>query len=139
MSLSPEIDIDSELLEDEPPFSLSTYRIDFEMSELASDRINGLEAVKQFVHLALRTPRNVYPVYSHAFGSEIIALLADKGVTDAFKLSELPRLVEEALIYDYRIESVEDISIEHIKNAFYIKFRVNSDVGTLEMMEVFEL
>lgn len=138
LSISPEIEIDPELLEDESPFFLLTYRIDFETGELTNEKIDGIEAIKQFVHLSLKTPRHAYPIYTHAFGSEIEALLADKNVTDAFKISELPRLVEEALIYDYRIEAVDDISIEKIADAFHVRLTVISDVGALEMLEVFE-
>lgn len=138
VSISPEVAIDPELLSDENPFHLTTYRIDFSSSQLTNERINGLEAIKQFVHLSLRTPRNAYPIYTHAFGSEIEELLSDKGVTDAFKISELPRLIEEALIYDYRIESVEDITIDQVDGVLHVRFVVVSDAGILEMAEVFE-
>jgi hypothetical protein len=141
MALTPEneIDFDLDVLDSDPELEpLKTYRIDYEKGEITNEMIEGKEAVLQFVHMALRTPRFAHAIYSEDYGSEIESLLADKEVTVEFKLSELPRMIEEALVYDERISDVTDIDIEHRGDAFHVSFTVHSDEGILlEVEEVF--
>lgn len=140
MALTPEIDIDIDVDDSEEvdiTEPLLTYKIDFESGRLTSELISGLDAIRQYVYLALRTPRYAYAIYSDEFGSEIEELLADTEVTLEFKKMELPRLIEEALIYDDRISEVNNFEIKHIDDQFHIKFTVVSNVGVLEMEEVF--
>ncbi|MGJ9460127.1 DUF2634 domain-containing protein [Oceanobacillus sp. CF4.6] len=139
MPLSPEVNI-PELEEDEEQVieTMRTYKIDFEKNEITNEFINGIEAISQFVHMRMRTPRYVYPIYSTDEGNEIEELIADKNVTEEFKIVELPRLITEALIYDERITDVTDYIIEHIDDAFRIRFKVHSVEGILEIEEVFE-
>jgi len=138
MALSPEVSVPDLNSEEETIEPLRTYRIDFEKNEITSEIIEGLDAVSQFVHTRLRTPRYVYPIYSTDEGNEIEALLSDKEVTVEFKKMELPRLITEALIYDERISDVTDFNVEHIDDAFHVRFIVHSSEGILELEEVFE-
>ncbi|MBD5075692.1 DUF2634 domain-containing protein, partial [Xanthomonas citri pv. citri] len=106
MALSPEIEFediedDSEVIE-----TSQTYKIDFENGRITNEIITGLEAIKQFVYLSLHTERYAYSVYSHDIGNELQDVLADNETTDAYKKMEIPRLIEEALIYDDRISAV---------------------------------
>lgn len=136
MALSPEADIpDLENPEIEP---LRTYKIDYEKGEITNEIINGLEAIKQFVYMALQTPRYVHPIYSTDYGSEIADLISDKEVTEEFKKMELQRLITEALIYDERITDVAEFNIERVNDSFRVSFKVHSDEGILDVEEVFE-
>lgn len=136
MALSPEIDID-EAFDDEPEIeTLKTYRIDYENMRITNEIIDGIEAIKQFVYMAILTPRYVHPIYSDDYGSEIEELLADNDVTTEFKMMELPRLITEALIYDERIADVTDFNIEHVGDSFHVDFTVHSSEGILEIEEV---
>lgn len=141
MALTPENDIDfdlEDLSDDESTIEpMKTYRVDFEKGEITNETIEGKEAVMQFILMALKTPRFAHFIYSDDYGSEIEELIADKEVTDEFKLSDLPRLIEEALVYDERIEDVTDININHVDDAFHVSFTVHSDEGILEVEEVF--
>ncbi|MEC1262498.1 DUF2634 domain-containing protein [Bacillus swezeyi] len=136
MALSPEIpfeDIedDSEVIE-----TSKTYKIDFETGRLTGEIISGLEAIEQMVYMALRTERYAYAVYSHNIGNELQEVLSDNETTDAYKEMEIPRLIEEALIYDERIAAVSDFEIERHGDAFHVSFTVETDEGTLEIEEV---
>jgi len=140
VALTPEVDtdfdlndLDSDESEIEP---LRTYRIDYEKGEITNELIDGREAIMQAVHMALRTPRFAHFIYSDNYGSEVEAVLADHEVTAEFKLMELPRMIEEALVYDDRITEVTDLNIEHVDDAFHIKFLVHCDEGILEVEEV---
>lgn len=62
MSLTPEIEFED--LEDasEAVETSQTYRIDFENNRITNELINGLDAIRQFVYIALHTERYSYSV-----------------------------------------------------------------------------
>ncbi|SFM29254.1 Protein of unknown function [Gracilibacillus orientalis] len=134
--LSPEIEIE-DFTEDELEEETSrTYRIDFEMGVVTNEIITGQEAIRQFIYLALNTPRFAHSIYSDETGSELVELLSDKEVSPDFIEMEIPRLVEEALIYDERIDGVSDFELNQIDDELHIKFTVNSIEGELDIEEV---
>ncbi|MGE6670974.1 DUF2634 domain-containing protein [Bacillus altitudinis] len=137
MALSPEEEIEDvdEDAEDvvEPS---TTYRIDFESGRLTNEKISGLDAIRQFVYMALRTERYSHAVYSHDVGCEVQEAVSDEESTDEYKEMEIPRLIEEALLVDERIESVQDFEITKEGAAFKVVFDVVTDEGTLEIEEV---
>ncbi|MCC9023715.1 DUF2634 domain-containing protein [Bacillus nakamurai] len=136
MALTPEIAFDD--LEDssEAIETSQTYRIDFEKNRITNELISGLEAIRQFVYIALHTERYSYPVFSHDIGNELQEVLSDNETTDAYKKMEIPRLIEEALLYDDRISAVTDFEIEKQDDAFHVSFTVETDEGMLEIEEV---
>ncbi len=137
MALSPEEEIeDMDEDEDEVVEPSTTYRIDFETGRLTNEKINGLDAIRQFVYMALRTERYSHAVYSHDVGCEVQEAVSDEESTDEYKEMEIPRLIEEALLVDERIESVQDFKITKEGAAFKVIFEVVTDEGTLEIEEV---
>ncbi|EID42850.1 DUF2634 domain-containing protein [Parageobacillus thermoglucosidasius] len=136
MALSPELNFEEIAAEDLRPV-LKTFRFDFEKNILTSEVIDGIEAAKQIIMFALRIPRYAYPILSSDFGNEIEDLLTDNEVTIEYKKMELPRLIEDALIYLDFVESVEEFEIEHKDDAFYVNFVVHTTEGPIEMEEVF--
>ncbi len=134
VALSPEIEIVEDHIGEKIATS-RTYKLDFEAGRLTGELIHGLEAIKQFIFVSLRTPRFSYAIYSSDTGSEIADLLADEEVTIDYKRAELPRLITEAL-HDERIQSVDDFKIEHIADAFHIHFKVTTNEGIIEIEEV---
>lgn len=144
MALTPEIMIEGvdeseeQSLED-VLLSQKTYRFDFQTGRLTSEWISGLEAVRQFVMMALRIPRYAHPIYSSDTGNELAEMLSDTETTPAYKMMEIERLVTEALIYDERIHQVHEFAIEHREDAFYVSFQVDTAAGVLAFEEVLSL
>ncbi|AUS12446.1 phage portal protein [Bacillus subtilis] len=136
MALSPEVEFDDIEDDSEVIETSQTYKIDFENGRITNEIITGLEAIKQFVYLSLHTERYAYSVYSHDIGNELQDVLADNETTDAYKKMEIPRLIEEALIYDDRVSSVSDFELEKQGDSFCVSFTVETDEGTLEIEEV---
>ncbi|QFP71448.1 DUF2634 domain-containing protein [Bacillus subtilis] len=136
MALSPEIEIDDIEDDSEVIETSQTYKIDFENGRITNEMITGLEAIRQFVYLSLHTERYAYSVFSHDIGNELQDILADNETTDAYKKMEIPRLIEEALIYDDRVSSVSDFEIEKQGDSFHVSFTVETDEGKLEIEEV---
>jgi phage baseplate assembly protein W len=123
-----EIDNDSEAI------PTKTYKIDFENGRIIG-KVDEIEAIKQFIKKALKTPRFKCLIYDGQYGSEIDNLIKSDS-TFQFIESELPRVVEDALIYDKRIQKVYDFSFELSKEQLYIKFKVDTIYGTTEYEEV---
>ncbi|WP_144492765.1 DUF2634 domain-containing protein [Bacillus pumilus] len=137
MALSPEEEIE-ETEEDEEVETSTTYRIDVETGRLTGETISGIEAIRQFVYMTLRTERYAHPIYSHDIGTEIQELLTDTEATDEYKEMEIPRLLEEALIVDERIDHIEEIEVTKENDSFHVKLAIATDEGTLEIEEVME-
>lgn len=114
-----------------------TYKIDFENGRLGGF-IDYNEALKQAVHKALITARDRFLIYTDAYGCELEDLIGSN-VTQAFRETEIPRLIEEALVYDDRIDSISDMSVIAKGDAVYITFTLTSTSGeevSFEEMEV---
>lgn len=137
VALSPEEEIEETEEDDEVETSM-TYRIDVENGRLTNEVISGIEAIRQFIYMTLRTERYAHPIYSHDIGTEIQELLTDTEATDEYKEMEIPRLLEEALIVDERIDHIEEIEVTKQNDTFQVKLAVVTDEGTLEIEEVME-
>jgi len=137
VALSPEEEIE-ETEEDEEVETSTTYRIDFENGRLTNEAITGIESIRQFIYMTLRTERYAHPIYSHDIGTEIQELLTDTEATDEYKEMEIPRLLEEALVVDERIDHIEEIEVTKQNDAFQVKLTIVTDEGTLEIEEVME-
>ncbi|MFP7170762.1 DUF2634 domain-containing protein [Terribacillus sp. 7520-G] len=136
MALSPEVEFTDLQDETEAIETSSTYYIDFETGELTNKVITGIDAIQQFVYMALRTERYAYPIYSHDVGNELQELLSDKETTEAYKEMEIPRLIEEALVYDDRISEVSDFVLEKVDDAYHVSFTVHSVEGVIGIEDV---
>ncbi|MGG1862460.1 DUF2634 domain-containing protein [Bacillus safensis] len=137
MALSPEEEIE-EIEEDEEVETSTTYRIDFETGRLTGETISGIEAIRQFIYMTLRTERYAHPIYSHDIGTEIQELLTDTEATDEYKEMEIPRLLEEALLVDERIDHIKELEVTKQNDSFHVKLAIVTDEGTLEIEEVME-
>lgn len=114
-----------------------TYKIDFENGRIGGF-IDETEALKQAVQKALITARERFSIYTDAYGCEIDDLIGTS-VTRALVETEIPRLVEEALIYDDRIGSVSDLETSFLGDTVTISFTIVSVDGeeiTFEALEV---
>lgn len=124
----PEINVpatDDNLNADQPSL---TWKLDFDKGRV-SGKIDELEAVKQAVYKALQTDRYWYVIYSDDYGHELSTLIGDQ---PAFMQSELKRMVEEALMVDERIQSVDVLDITTNGDQLVFSFRVNSLFGSFD-------
>ncbi|WP_309087221.1 DUF2634 domain-containing protein [Domibacillus sp.] len=141
MALAPEISIpeedeNEEISIEQALLSQKTYKFDFEKGRATAELISGLEAVRQFVMMALRIPRYAHPIYSADTGNELGEMLSDPDTTPEYKMMEIERLVTEAIIYDERINKVHTFEIQHIDDAFHVSFIVDTAAGELGFEEV---
>lgn len=86
-----------------------TYRIDFKNKRITSDIIDKQDAVHQAALKSLLTNRYENIIYTQFYGFQGEELI---GKNPSLVKTELKRMIEEALIYDDRINSVVDFKIE---------------------------
>lgn len=111
-----------------------TWLIDKEQNQV-SRMDEGLEAVRQAVEIALSVERFRWQIYSTNFGAELDDLV---GEDEAYIVSELPRLIEEALSTDDRIRAVDDFSFSRTdSNSMTVTFAVHTVFGDIsEVMQI---
>lgn len=137
MALSPlePVDITEELAEeqtDEQP--LKTYGLDFDNGVIGGT-IDGMTAIRQFVMKAIKTARFRFAIYDDDYGCEIDDLI---GSDVPFELleTEVPRVIEEALIYDDRINDVYDFELTREGDRLFVSFfiEINEDIIPMEVV-----
>jgi phage baseplate assembly protein W len=97
--------------------------------------VEGIDAVKIWIEKTLRTARYRYPIYSFEYGCELEDLIGIEIPSDVLE-SEIKRVIAEAIIYDDRIESVEDFKISRSSDCLHLTFRVVTVFGDSFTQEV---
>lgn len=91
--------------------------------------IDGIDAVKQAVALALSTERFNHPIYSWDYGVELECLV---GKDILFIYVEIKRRIKEALEQDDRIASVSDFKYTRQDDSLLVEFTVETDYGKFD-------
>lgn len=139
--MSLDIAIDTSSIEEEKEIETSkTYKIDFENGRIIG-YVEDQDAVRQFMHKALTTPRFKCLIYTSLYGSEIKERLIDDEATTEYLEADMQRMVEDALLYDGRVLKINNFEYvtygkEGIKDCVSIKFLADSIFGTIEVQEV---
>lgn len=131
MSLLPDDIEDMEDEESETLPELIEYGIDFETGELTGKLVSGIEAVKVWIYLALRTPRYRHTIFSWDYGNEIDDLIG-KGYSEEYIQTEAERMFEETLTVSDYIESVTNVEVTKDGDKVVIKGQVNTIYGEVE-------
>lgn len=117
----------------ESPPSL-TYRLDFKNRRIIG-KVDDKEAVMQFIKKVLDTSKYAYTSYDWYYGNEILSLV---GLPYDYIVAELPRIIDEALLVDDRILSIQNWSFNKTSvDSMHVLFLVRTIFGTLNYeMEV---
>lgn len=94
--------------------------------------VSGQEAVKVWAWKALHVPRFRYEMYTHAYGSELEALIG-KPYSDELKRAEAARYIREALIINPYIKSVDNISVAFSDGLLSISCTISTVYGDSEV------
>lgn len=98
-----------------------TWKLDFERGRIGGF-IDGDDALRQYIAKALITPRDRFAIYSDDYGNDLFDLIGADATPDLLD-SEIPRMIEDALIYDDRIDSV-DVSYTNDGGTVYLTVTV---------------
>ncbi|NQX68071.1 DUF2634 domain-containing protein [Paenibacillus alba] len=91
--------------------------------------VDGLEAVKQAVYKILQTERFKHTIYGSDYGSEFNSIV---GKSASYVKAELGRRIQEALVQDDRILSVDNVKITVSGDSALAEFTVVSLFGNFE-------
>ena len=94
--------------------------------------LEGNEAIKVWVYLALMTNNKQYPIYSWDYGSEIKELIG-KDYTKALVEAEAKRLIEECLLINPYILEVEVINTSFVDAALTCDIKITTIYGDMEV------
>ena len=117
----------------EPP-SL-TYALDLDRGRIIG-KVDGLEATRQAIRKALITPRWKCLIYDNQYGSELKNEITAKDASRELIETEIPRMVEDALLPDTRVLSVSDFSYAFEGDECYISFTAQTIYGAIVIEEV---
>lgn len=97
------------------------FGIDFTTGQLTGIVVEGIEAIKVWIYIALQVARYRYFICSWQYGSEIEDLYG-KGYSAEHLESEISRMIKECLLVNDYIEQVE------VTNATYRLGRLSATV-----------
>ena len=90
--------------------------------------VDGLEAMEQAIYKVLNTEKYEYPIYSFSYGIELESLV---GKEAAYVKVELKRRIQECLLQDERIESVDNFNFTVTGDQILCSFDVVSINGEI--------
>jgi len=124
---------------------MATLTTDLEVAEdaeatktykLSSDKIQGftdeLGALEQTIYKVLSTEKYEYPIYSFSYGIELESLI---GKSPAYVRVELKRRIEECLLQDECITSVDNFSFTVNGDSMLCTFDVRSVYGEMTIQK----
>ena len=112
----------------ESPPSL-TYRLDFTNRRIIG-KVDGKEAVMQFIKKVLDTNKYAYEIYDWYYGNELLTLV---GMPYDYIVVEAPRIIEEALLVGDRITYIDQWSFKKVAvDAIEISFLVHTIYGNIK-------
>lgn len=93
-------------------------------------KVDGIEAVKQAVYLALSTERFEYIIFSWDYGVELTTLI---GRDRPFVRGDIERRIVEALMEDDRVKGVENFSAVFDHDVVTVYLTVISQFGNFDV------
>lgn len=102
-----------------------TYKLS---ADKAQGFIDDLEALQQAIYKVLDTEKYEYPIYSFSYGIELENLIG-KDVT--YVRIEMKRRIQECLLQDERINSVENFQFNITEDEILCTFDIISIYGDL--------
>lgn len=121
-------------IEAEQPKEIKTpkeYEIDFKTGQLTGRVVEGVEAIKVWIWIALQTPRYRYYIYSWDYGNEFEDLIG-RGYSEEYINTEVQRMTEDCLLVNEHIESITDFSVTIENDQLTISFTANTIYGTIQ-------
>lgn len=104
------------------------FEIDFE-NKKTGGIIEGKQALMQSVRIALITQRYRYPVFSHAYGTDL-----EKAFEDGYVMAmgKVKNAIYDSLICDDRILGVDSFEFERQGTRMIVKFNIKTVYGDYE-------
>lgn len=108
------------------------YEINLNTGELTGRFVEGLKAIEQWIYIVLSTDRYFFTQYSWDHGSELSTLIG-KQASQSYVESEVKRMVEEALMVNEHITSIENLTCKIEGDVLTASFTVITDYGEVSI------
>lgn len=110
------------------------YEIDFVTGQLTGRIVEGKEAVKVWIWLALQTPRYRYYIYTWDYGNDFEELIG-QGYTEEYILAETQRMTEDCLLVNKYIQGITEFSVSMTGSTLTISFVADTIYGEIEFKD----
>lgn len=108
------------------------YGIDFETGQLTGEIVEGLEAIKAWIWLALQIPRYRYTIYTWDYGNEYDEIIG-QAYSEEYLEAELYRMTEDCLLVNEHIEEISDFNVEIKNDTPLVSFVAETLYGDVEI------
>lgn len=125
--MTPEMSTDEETISnviETSEMPSKTFKIDFDTNRI-TEKIDGMEAMKQAIFCILNTIRYEHIIYSHNYGNELENMI---GSDYDLAVAEAKRYIEEAIIADDRFSSVNNFKFQRLDSE---SMKITCDVETI--------
>ena len=90
------------------------------------------EAIKVWIWNALKTARKRFVIFTHNYGNDFEELIGQT-YSESIKQMEAKRYLEECLLINPYIQSVDNIQVDFKNDSLTISFSVTTKYGKIEM------
>ncbi len=125
-------DIDEKNLEDSQNKVFKEYEINFKTGQLTGRTVSGIEAIKVWVWLALKTARYRFQQFSWNYGSELEELIG-KNYKKEYIESETKRMVTDCLRANRHIKGIKDFACNYSDGKITAAFTIITDYGEADI------
>lgn len=108
------------------------YEIDFATGQFTGNIVEGVEAVKVWIYNTLRVQRYKYVIFSWDYGKELDDLIG-QSFTQEYLEIEAKRMIEECLLVNENITSIDDFMVSLNDENLTISFTASTLFGEVEI------
>ena len=122
-------------------YSLKDRGVSFALSNGTPIECDKIDAIKQWIELALHVLPNTVPIYQRIdgaenFGVNVYQLLSRRALPEDFVKSEIKRELSETCALNPDIESVSNFAFNRTKRTLEVSFFVNTTIAESEEMTI---
>lgn len=125
-------EIKTDEVKDDEQIVLREFDIDFETGLLTGEVVTGVEALKVWAWLALKTARYRYLIYSWQYGSELETLIGSP-YSEATTRDKVRTFIESALEPRQEITGISDYTCTFSGDTVTAAFKLDTIYGEEEM------
>ena len=96
-----------DIVDEEEEYTIKDFEIDWDTMRMTGNIVEGLDAIVMWVHLALRTKRYEWLIFSWDYGEEYTDLLG-YSYTQEYLESEVERMITECVTQHPYITGIQD-------------------------------
>lgn len=108
------------------------YEIDFQTGKLTGKKVKGIEAIKVWIWMCLKTERYRFALYSWDYGTELEQYIGSYP-TQEFMETDCRNEVEEALTINLYISGIDNFEVSMEKDVLKMSFLVRTTLGDVEI------